>query len=163
MWFPGSVRNRRKWLPLLPALTRNPLLSQKKAGAAEQKTAGLERRLQAADTKCESHIQGRSKEIERLWAVHFPRFQFSSVAWRWVAERTLRERLEVERALIELRNAEDPASLSRGKISGTDQHHSGFKLSRKVPARIYFWVIEGKVEITQILKENEFQRFSATH
>lgn len=133
-----------------------------KAGAAERKTAELEKRLEAANAKVESHIQGRRKEIERLWAVHFPGFQFSPVALRWVAEKTFKERLEVERALIELRDAEDPVSLSRGKINGTDQHHSGFKLSTRAPARIYFRVSGEKVEITQILKKNEFQRFSAT-
>lgn len=132
------------------------------ARLAALKTAELEKLLQVAKEKFESHVQSRRQEIERLWAVHFPRFKFSSAALRWVAEKVFGDRLEVERALIELRDADDPVSLSRGKMHGTDQHHSAFKLSPNVPARIYFRVSGRMLEITQILKKNESHLFLAT-
>ena len=132
-----------------------------KVRAAETKAQVLEAQLRAAEQKYESRVQSRRQEIERLWAVHFPRFIFCSRPLRWVAERTFNERLEVERALVELRDAEDPVSLSRGKMNGTDQHHSAFNLGQKLPARIFFRVKPGQLEITQILKKNEFHTFSA--
>jgi hypothetical protein len=129
---------------------------------AESRAQATQDRLRAAEEKYELKLEGRRSEIEKLWAVHFPRFSFGSKALRWVADKTFRERLEVERALIELRDASDPASISRGKMNGSDQHHSAFSLAPDTPARIYYRIKGGKVQITQILKKNEQKQFDAS-
>jgi hypothetical protein len=122
---------------------------------AESKTRSAQDQLRHATEKYDASVESRRREIERLWVVHFPRFIFAPKVLRWTAEKTFSERLEVERALIELREAQDPVALSRGKMNSTGEHHAGFKLSPNVPARIFFRVHDGKVEINRILKKNE--------
>jgi hypothetical protein len=132
-----------------------------KAQAAEEAVRVSLVRLESAEQRYEAKVEGRRREIEGLWKVHFPTFTFLPRALRWVAEKNFNERLEVERALIELRDASDPVSISRGKMQGTDQHHSGFKLAAGTPARIYYSVSGARIEITHILKKSESKAFSA--
>jgi hypothetical protein len=116
---------------------------------AEAKAEVAHARLCAAEQKYEAKVESRRAEIEKLWKVHFPTFSFASKPLRWVAEKTFNERLEVERALVELRDAANPIAMSRGKMAGTDQHHCAFKLSPKVPARIFYRRNVRGIEITQ--------------
>ncbi|NLP30892.1 MAG: hypothetical protein GX363_07185 [Clostridiales bacterium] len=109
-----------------------------------QEKSKLEERYKIALDK----EQGRIKES---WEVHFPRLRFTSRALRFVARLSFTEQLELERTLVELQNAEDPNTLSRGKMRGLGNvQHGGCRIGPRRHIRYNFELKDGLVHILDI-------------
>jgi hypothetical protein len=129
---------------------------------AKLEAEGIRERL--ADAKREqerlealhvSRRERRSKELKQLWAIHFPKVDFQPQPLRWAAEQDWESRLEIERALAELARADDPVTLSRSKIHTTHEHHSGFMIAGGVPCRLFYKVVEGRIDVRKMCKKKD--------
>lgn len=111
--------------------------------------------LKEASARLEEKTESRKRQIEQLWAIHFKAMTFGSQPLRWSAQKTFLERLEIERALVELKEAPDPVALSRSKMRVSGEHHSAFTLAQGVPCRIFYRVNYGGIHIERIAKKSE--------
>jgi hypothetical protein len=85
------------------------------ASTAKAKLVRQERETLEAEARYVSRLERRSKELRELWEIHYPRIDFSQQPVRWSAEQDFKGRIEIERALKELAEADDPVTLSRSK------------------------------------------------
>jgi hypothetical protein len=103
-------------------------------------------RKRAAQTSFED---GEAKRILDFWSIHFPRISFDRQPVRWVVHKRHKERLSLERKLIELNQSEDPAALSLGKMRASGEHHLRFKLEH-VECRMYYKVSDQRIQIVEL-------------
>jgi hypothetical protein len=96
-----------------------------------------------------SFEDGEAKRILDFWLVHFPRIAFDRQPVRWVVHKRHKERLSLERKLMELNQSDDPAALSLGKMRASGEHHLRFKLEQ-VECRMYYSVRGQQIQIVEL-------------
>jgi len=73
----------------------------------------------AAALKGSSFDDGEAKVLWEFWAIHFPKFVFNRDVVKFVVRRRHKERLVVEKKLMELHSCKDPAAMSKGKMKSS--------------------------------------------
>lgn len=121
----------------------------------EAALAQAQSRAENAHRVYESRLTKRKSELEMLWSIHFPTVKFAPQAIRWAAEQDFGGRLEIERALKELADADDPVQLSRSKMHTTGEHHSGFTIPHGVPCRIFYTASGKNIRISRMCKRKD--------
>ena len=109
----------------------------------------LERQALAAKAKLTSFEDGESSRLLEFWALHFPKMTFNRQPATWVVHKPYRDRLSLEKKLMELHNSDDPVALSRGKLRKTGEHHLKFRLG-EVECRMNYRVEGTRTKITQL-------------
>jgi hypothetical protein len=109
----------------------------------------LQRALDQARSRQESFEDGEAKRVLDLWSIHFPKMTFERQPARWVVHRNHRDRMSLEKMLVELHSSQDPAALSRGKMQATGEHHLRFRLDG-VECRLFYKVNSGQITITKL-------------
>lgn len=120
------------------------------ASTAKAKLVNQERETLEAEARYVSRLERRSKELRELWEIHYPRIDFSQQPVRWSAEQDFKGRIEIERALKELAEADDPVTLSRSRMHATHEHHSRFTIPNGVECRIFYAVKGGRIQIKRM-------------
>jgi hypothetical protein len=120
------------------------------ASTAKAKLVSQERETLEAEARYVSRLERRSKELRELWEIHYPRIDFSQQPVRWSAEQDFKGRIEIERALKELAEADDPVTLSRSRMHATHEHHSRFTIPNGVECRLFYMVKGGRIQIKRI-------------
>jgi hypothetical protein len=108
----------------------------------------LEREAAQQRERRTSFEDGEAKRLLDFWAIHFPRIIFERQPVRWVVRKRHKERLSLERKLIELSQSDDPAALSLGKMRTPGEHHLRFKLDQ-VECRMYYRVKGTNIQIIE--------------
>ncbi len=124
----------------------------------DQLKAHLEKRKRdftEAEMRFVSRRERRAKELQSLWAIHFPKIDFHQQPLRWCAEQDFSGRLEVERALKELADAPDPVKLSRSRMHDSHEHHSRFTIPKGVECRLFYTVSNGRISIRRMCKKKD--------
>lgn len=124
------------------------------AASAKECLNRKERAHAEADGRFVSRLERRSREIEALWGVHFPKFSFHPQPLRWAAGLDFPARIEIERALKELADAPDPAKLNRSKMH-TGDLHSRFVIPKGVECRMFYRTKGGRVEVSRMCKKKD--------
>ena len=96
-----------------------------------------------------SFEDGEAKRILDFWSIHFPRIIFDRQPVRWIVHKRHKERLSLERKLMELNQSDDPAALSLGKMRTSGEHPLRFKLEQ-VECRMYYRLRGQKIEIVEL-------------
>lgn len=134
-------------------------------------------RLQEENTNCKKQIEEMQAVLERLanrerdkleqrWKTGYPKFIFGSGVIKYVIKNfEYNEYANIERRLMEIHEAKDPAAISgnRGKMVVSGDLHLGFSTPSGFPCRIAYKPLknnsEGKmVEITEVYKHNDSRR-----
>jgi hypothetical protein len=90
-----------------------------------------------------------------IWSIHYPRIDFSQQSLRWSAEQDFGGRVEIERAMRELSEADDPVTLSRSRMHATREHHSRFTIPTGVECRVFYVVHNGRIEIRRMCMKKD--------
>jgi hypothetical protein len=106
-----------------------------------EREAALQRERQTA------FEDGEAKRLLDFWTIHFPGITFEHQPVRWTVRKRHKERLSLEKKLIELNQSDDPAALSLGKMSASGEHHLRFRLEQ-VECRMYYRVNGKAIHIT---------------
>lgn len=109
----------------------------------------LQKELRERQVRQESFEEGEGKKLQELWAVHLKRMKFERQPVCWTAHRKHRDRMSLERKLVELHDSEDPAALSRGKMGANGEHHLKFRLDA-VECRLYYRMEGGLIIVSKI-------------
>jgi len=109
----------------------------------------LEKEAASARAKLAAFEDGETNRLLEFWAVHFPKMTFERQPARWVVHKHHRERLSLEKKLIELHNSEDPVALSLGKFKTTGEHHQKFRIGQ-VECRMFYRVERSQIKITKL-------------
>lgn len=125
------------------------------AEVIRERLADAKRERERLEALHVSRRERRSNDLKQLWAIHFPKVDFQPQPLRWAAEQDWKSRIEIERALAELARADDPVTLSRSKIHTTNEHHSGFMIAGGVPCRLFYKVVDGRIDVRRICKKKD--------
>ena len=136
-------------------LTKELEIAQRDAGASREKVIEAQCEAERIEALHVSRRERRSNELKELWAIHFPNIDFRQQPLRWAAEQDFVSRLEIERALKELSQADDPVTLSRSRMHVSKDHHSGFTIPNGVACRLYFAVHSGRIEVRNMCKKKD--------
>lgn len=136
-------------------LKNEVLAANQEAAAKQQKLEQKEKDDADADSRFVSRRERRARELKELWSIHFPRLDFHQQPLRWAAEQEFRGRLEIERALKEMVEADDPVALSRSKMRTTGEHHSRFTIPKNVECRLFYSAKDGRITIRRLCKKKD--------
>ena len=104
-----------------------------------------------------------AKKLQERWEAAYKRFEFDSKVFKYVVKNyQFNEYGYIERHMIELHEAKDPAALrsNRGKMAVSGKLHLEISSSSGVPSRLFYIPLKnsgnGKtVKITDIVKHND--------
>jgi hypothetical protein len=130
-------------------MTRRAEEYQRKFVVASAELNRLEREASQKKGAQTSFEDGEAKRILDFWSIHFPRISFDRQPIRWVVHKRHKDRLSLERKLIELNQSEDPAALSLGKMRTSGEHHLRFKLVQ-VECRMFYRVSGLRIQIVEL-------------
>ena len=139
----------------LEELQENLERAQQEKQLSDRYLGKLEQEASMYQGRYIGRVGRREKEIQSLWAIHYPRVDFRPQPLRWTAEQDFHARLEIERALRELADADDPVALSRSKMHATHEHHSRFTIPKGVECRMFYVVNSGRIEIRKLCKKKD--------
>lgn len=133
---------------------------EKETKDLEAENENLKAKLEVKNSKQNILEDKKRKEIQEKWTTSFKKFNFTSKAIRSVLAFGKKEIWEIEKALFELHNSNDPKSYSRGKIKDNNEEyeHLGLNLPNGHPTRILYKILKNspkKVEIVLIYKHNQ--------
>jgi hypothetical protein len=123
----------------IEALRREREIAKRDAEELQNKLNKQESKTIEAEARYSSRLERRVKEIQALWAIHYPKVDFKQQPLRWAAEQDFSGRVEIERALKELTDAPDPVKLSRSRMHATHEHHSVSQYLRELNAGCFMW------------------------
>lgn len=137
-----------------------------KAGEEKNKllmeNSSMKSAMEKTKTKLENAELKESKKLRSRWEITFKKFQFDPGVIKYVVKNyEFNEYGDIERRLMELHEAKDPAALqsNRGKMAGSGELHLEVSTPTGFPSRIFYKplknVVGKTVEITNILKHND--------
>lgn len=132
------------------------------------KKDSIEAQKKLADMQNKENIYAdkRKKELEIRWKRAYNRFSFNTGVIKYVVKNYEYNELgDIDRALMELHEAKDPAAIrsNRGKMSNSNELHLEFSTHSSVPSRVFYKPVknmsDGKTVIIKKICKHNYSRY----